>query len=283
MRMPVAVPRADADDRHAGAGRREEGRVVGRGPVVRHDEHLRRERTWCVPQQLRLSTALDVTGEQDSGPVSTHPQHDGRLVQLAPCAEERSARRWGEDLEGEVTERDGRPRDRDHDRDPASGRRLAHAHRLVAVGPDGRHPDRSDLHALDHGRDATGMVEVGMGHDDEVEPMPSFPDEPVGGPTVLPRIDEDPDPCALEEEGVPLADIDDRQRERHVRRRRTETQQAPWGAPREEQDQQGDEGQDDGHPLSMDAAAPARASATDACGEPRRSDGRASRRPPRGA
>lgn len=213
VRMPVAVASADANHPDGRPGRRQEGRIGGRGSVVGHDEDLGLERTRREPQELRLGAALGVTGEQDACAVAARPEDDRRLVEFAAGAEERPTRRRGEDLEREVAERDGRPGDRDHDRDPASRRRLPHAHRLVAIGPDGRHPDRSDLHAFEDGRHATRMIEMGMRHHHEVEVAPSLPDEPVGGPTILAPVDEDPDPWGLQEERVPLTDVDGRDRQ----------------------------------------------------------------------
>lgn len=184
--------------------------------MVGHDQHLRREALRPVAEEGALRPALGVPSEEYAAPAVARAQHDRRLVELAPSSGMGAARSGGEQLERQVAELDRSTRDGHHDRDPASPSDLPGAGHLGAVRPDGRHPDRTDGRALEHGGRSPRVVGVGVRDDEEVDSPLPLTNEPVGRPLVLTRVDEDPHRRCLEHQGVPLTDIDRRHRERRV-------------------------------------------------------------------
>jgi hypothetical protein len=263
VRVAVTVAGPDADDRDRRAGRREERRVARGRAVVWHDEHLGREALGHPAQQVPLRRALDVPSEEDPSAAPARPEHDRRLVELAPRPGVRTARLRAEDLDDEVAELDRAAGDRRDDRHPPLGGRREDPSGLVALDPDRGHPHRPDGDALEDRRRTTGMVRVGMRDDEEVDAAPALPDEPVGGPGVLAGVDEHPHPGRLEQQGVPLADVDRGQRERCISGRDTARCRPSRDAPGEQQDEGEQQG---GHPPSVHDQAPAERTPTGTCG-----------------
>ncbi|MEY3019720.1 MAG: hypothetical protein RLZZ272_704 [Actinomycetota bacterium] len=205
-----------------------------------HDEDVGLETLGDGSQERELRARLGVTREQHPTAGVARPQHDRRLVRFAPSVGERAPGWWREHLQGEIGEDDRATGDRDDHRHASGRGRLARSHRVRSIRPDGRHPHGTHRDPLQDRRGTADMVRMGVRDDEEVDAAPILPYEPVRCTVVLPRIDEDPDPGGLEEQRVPLADVDRGERERRVRGRgavrRGQSRDAPGEHEGEQQD-----------------------------------------------
>lgn len=85
--MAVRVVRADGGDRHPGAHRPEEARILVRAAVVRDLQHIGTH-VDTAGQQRVLGLRLDVACEQQGEPPADHPQHDRGVVRIGVGAVE---------------------------------------------------------------------------------------------------------------------------------------------------------------------------------------------------
>ncbi|SMO92035.1 hypothetical protein SAMN06273567_107117 [Geodermatophilus aquaeductus] len=97
--MPVGVVRADAHQRHPGAGRGEEGRVGVGAAVVRHLEHVGAQVHPAV-EHTRLGGGTQVAGEQHPDAARGDPHDQREVVGLG--GRRRDLRGRGEDLQAHV-------------------------------------------------------------------------------------------------------------------------------------------------------------------------------------
>lgn len=206
VRVAVVVVLARTDDRVAGPDCGEELGQRGR-PAVVGDLQQARTQEVGAPEQIPLPRDLDVPGEQDRSAVVADPQDQRGVVQFAVGPAVRTARRRGEDVDGEFA-----------DHGPLPGLRLMHrdvagrgggADPVLVLGVF-RHrpvPQCPDRHVPEHLVDAPDVVGVRMAEHEQVDP-----DAPASKPPprrVVPAdVDQDPRAAALDQDGVPLADVD---------------------------------------------------------------------------
>jgi hypothetical protein len=88
---------------------------------------------------------------------------------------------------------------------------------LVEGGQDdpvhGAEPERADVGLAQHGRHPAHVVRVGMRQHHEVQrPHPASP-QPGGRRVVAAGVDQDARPAGLDQQGIPLPDVDGGDRE----------------------------------------------------------------------
>jgi hypothetical protein len=130
------------------------------------------------------------------------------------------------------------------------------------------HPDDTDRKRLENGRRTPDVVEMRMGDHEQVEPLDTFtPEMPHDVRVRLAGVDEHRGTARTQQERVPLADIEDRQRERGFGGRDAVARAtcSSRGATDEQQDEDEREGR---HPRSLHAAAPTSKVPRGTCGEP---------------
>lgn len=186
--------------------------------MVRDDEHLGDHERTVPGEEQGVRPGLRVPRDQDPPAARREAQHQRRLVELAAGVGEGPARRRVQDLDGEVRERHRPTALGRADRDaPRRGER-EELPLLRTVGrhrPEPEHPDLERGHDLVH---PTDVVEVGVGHDGEVDAPAAAAREPLGRAAVLPRVDQDRDARRLDEDRVTLADVDGGEGERSAGR-----------------------------------------------------------------
>lgn len=206
MRVAVVVVLPRADDRVGGP---DSGEELGqrRRPAVVGNLQQARTKEVGAPEQIPLARDLDVSGEQDRPAVVADSKDQRGVVQFAVGPAVRTARRRGEDIDGEFA-----------DHGPLPGLRLVH--RDVAGHGSGadavlvpgvfRHrpvPQRPDRHVPEHLVDARDVVGVRMAEDEQVDPDAPASKPPPRG--VVPTdVDQDSRAAALDQDGVPLAHVD---------------------------------------------------------------------------
>lgn len=169
-------------------------------------------------QQVGIAVLLEITGEQDPLLAEPDAEHDGGVVDAATRAgggRRQPIPRRPQHLDGGCTEREGRALEQADPTDvEPSGRSPQFAH----AGAVTVHPGLCDAAhgvARHQARQATRMVLVGMGQHDQVDV--AVPDgdalvEPshqqVG---VRPAVDQEASAvCGLDQDGIPLPDVEDR-------------------------------------------------------------------------
>jgi hypothetical protein len=208
--MPVVT--AGADQRHLRAGGEQERRLAGRAPVVGHGQQLDGQ-LGAGSQQRRLCLPLRVAGEQRPPSLVGHPQHGRGLVELAPRVTVGPSGGRAEHVDPQVAEHDPVPCRHVADGDRAGGRLLEQRGGLGQLGRYRPVPDRGDVEPPQHLRGTAHVVEVSVGHHEQVERRaPLLPQPPRRG-RVLTGVDEYPRGRGLEQVGVTLTDVDRRDRE----------------------------------------------------------------------
>jgi hypothetical protein len=211
--VPVTVVDPGADHRHPWADRTEERRVGRRRAVVRDREEVDLQQAGTAGagrqlEQVPLGGGLDVAGHQHPQPVPGREDHERAVVQLARRPPVGTAAIRGEHLEVQVADdRDVPRRRRPHGHLPGG----SHRHELGRLGEVGRDrpvPDRPDGDRPHHVRGPADVVEVPVGHHQQVEvPAPVRAQPPRRGP-VLARVDEDPRAGRLDQERIALTHVD---------------------------------------------------------------------------
>ncbi|GGI06909.1 hypothetical protein GCM10011354_21450 [Egicoccus halophilus] len=165
--------------------------MVGNGEQVRC-ERRRTTVLFRTLQQVALRGLFGVPREQRPAVLPGHAQHDRAVVELRGRMSVGATRVRAEHLQPEVTERDAvtgrRPTDR-HAPRPGGRHQRGEVWR---VGAHGAQPDRTDPDTAHHLGGPADVVGVRMGDDQQVERAPAVAVQPVGGATVLPRIDQHP-------------------------------------------------------------------------------------------
>lgn len=208
--MPVRVLGPDADEGHRRIDRREERRLGGPGAVVRHGEHVGAQLVRTLGQQAGLRLALDVPGQEHARPPMVHPQHQGGLVALARRVPVRPTGRGMQDLDGQVTDADGRALHRGPHGRAASRRRRPQLDRSRGLRWQRHQPHGPHTHPPDHLGGPAEMIEVGVGHHQGIEVTSAVLAQPPRGGAVGTGVDQDPGPGRLDQERVALADVDRR-------------------------------------------------------------------------
>jgi hypothetical protein len=181
-------------------------------------------------QQRRLCLPLRVAGEQRPPSLVAHAQDRRGLVEFAPRVPVGASGGWAEHLDHEVAEHHPVPCRHVAHRDPARGRLRQQLGRLRQLGRHRPVPDRPDVQPPQHLRRAAHVVEVAVGHDQQVERGAAVLPQPAGGGRVLAGVDEHPRGRGLDQVGVPLAHVDRRDREPRTEAGATRTCGTPAAA-----------------------------------------------------
>ena len=178
------------------------------------------------PEEVVLSGDLDVAGEQHGPAVVADPQHERGVVQFAVGSAVRAPGGRGEDVDDEFADHGLLPGLRLMHRDVAGHGSGADAVLVLGVFRHRPVPQRPDRHVPEHPVDARDVVGVRMAEDEQVDP-----DAPASKPAprrVVPAdVDENPHTAPLDQDRVPLTDIDrgHGQDGRQTRRQRYEARQ----------------------------------------------------------
>jgi hypothetical protein len=211
--MSVLVVEACTDQGDQGVDRIEERRQGRPRTVVRHEHDLSAEPANVALQEVGLRLDLDIASDQDASIAVMNARDDRGLVQFTPSPAVRTPG-WGmQDLEVQVTD-DGAIADLwGADGDAAFAR---HIEQFLHVRDGGRH--RVEPHGVDPDRsqdvrNTSDVVEVGVGHDDQVEVAAAVRPKPPGSGVVFAGIDQDPSGRGLDQEGIALSHVDRGDRE----------------------------------------------------------------------
>lgn len=212
--VAVAVVRADRDDGEAGRRRRQQPGVLVRGTVVRDLEHVDAGRDPSGTGQCPLARWLQVSEEQESEPGGADEQGEARVVGTVRRAEGPRVRPgrggWPQHLPAEPAVRPaGLPRRGDPHRDTGSRRGAVDQGGLRRRVGEGGRLDQADRAAAQDPGEATGVVGVEVGQDDQGNAAdPEHAQAPVDGERVGTRVDDDGRARAGgEDEGVALAHV----------------------------------------------------------------------------
>jgi hypothetical protein len=213
VRMAVTVVASDADQADPGAGRGQERRLGRARTMVRHRHELGREPVRPASEQILLAGTFHVAGEQGASAAVRDAQDRRGVVQLARRMAERPAARWMEDLDLQVTDHDHTADARHLDVHAPTGGHREHLVHLGQLGRLGSVPHRTHPHALEHGGHTTDVVEVRVGHDQHVEPPSAVAAQPTRRSVIAAGVDEQSSARRLDQERVPLSDVDGRHRQ----------------------------------------------------------------------
>ena len=166
--MPMGVAGTNPDHRSTRPDRREERRVGGRRPVMGHGDHLGRQHRRPGGDEVRLSREFDVAGGQHAAALVVDAQHVRRLVELRASPPVGTAWRRMDDLDDDVAYDHPVTRCRCPNGDVAQVRHLDDLCRLRQAVWHRVEPHHSDRRTTQDIRDATDVIQVGMGTDDQV-------------------------------------------------------------------------------------------------------------------
>jgi hypothetical protein len=211
VRVRVAVPvvTADADECDLRLGGRQERRIAGGAAVVWHRQQVDGQVDAAL-EQVRLRVTFHVAGEQRAATRVAHVQHGGALVAFAARVPVRASRRRAEHLDDEVTEHHPIAPGHITDGDVPLRRLGQHLRRFRQLGRQRPVPHGPDVQPSEHLRDATHVVEVAVGDDQQVERGPTVFPQPARCGGVLAGVDEHPRARRLDQVGVALPDVDRR-------------------------------------------------------------------------
>jgi len=213
MRMSVPVVDTGTDDADERVDRVEERRQGRPSTVMRDDQQFGAQTGSILREEVGLRLHLDVTGDQYPAPAVMDTRHDRGLVQFAACPAVGSSRWRMQDLEMQVTDLGVLAEPGGAYRDASCLRDLEHLLHLRDLGRNRVEPHGVDPDGTQDLGDTADVVEVRMGHEDQVEVASTVRPQPTGSRVVFSGIDQDASGRRLDQERISLADIDRRHSE----------------------------------------------------------------------